>query len=179
MAERWMRVGVLEGAVGGDTGAVGVCLWTGRASGADIRSRGMSCKVDGRANGEAKAAEPGEPGDAVHDAAGGVRGCCYRGTAAGGYRSGLADRTRSAGSAVGGDDRVFREQASDADASEGGMSFRELLKQVRRTALEAYQHQDVPFERLVEELSPQRSLNTTPVFQVSFAVQNAPWEPSG
>jgi acyl carrier protein len=59
----------------------------------------------------------------------------------------------------------------------GEMSFGELLEQVRGTALDAYRYQDVPFERLVEELNPERSLNRTPVFQVSFAVQNAPWEP--
>jgi amino acid adenylation domain-containing protein len=50
-----------------------------------------------------------------------------------------------------------------------------LVAELRRVALEAYEHQDVPFERLVEELSPQRSLNTTPIFQVLFALQNAPW----
>jgi len=53
-------------------------------------------------------------------------------------------------------------------------SFKEFLAEVRQSALEAYLHQDVPFEKLVEELSPQRSLNVTPIFQVLFAMQNAP-----
>ena len=57
------------------------------------------------------------------------------------------------------------------------MSFLELLSQLRQTALEAYRYQDVPFEKVVEVLSPQRSLNTTPIYQVMFALQNAPWRP--
>ncbi|HEY2236961.1 MAG TPA: amino acid adenylation domain-containing protein [Candidatus Angelobacter sp.] len=58
----------------------------------------------------------------------------------------------------------------------GTMNFLELLRETRKTALEAYQHQDVPFERIVDEISPQRSLSRTPLFQVLFAMQNAPWE---
>ena len=56
-----------------------------------------------------------------------------------------------------------------------GMTIRELLEEVRRTSLEAQRHQEIPFEQVVERVAPRRSASVTPVFQVMFAYQNAPW----
>ncbi|MEO6195390.1 MAG: amino acid adenylation domain-containing protein, partial [Thermoanaerobaculia bacterium] len=60
----------------------------------------------------------------------------------------------------------------------GDPSFAKLLERVKETAVAAYTHGDLPFERLVEELAPERSLDHSPLFQVAFVLQTAQGKPA-
>ena len=57
----------------------------------------------------------------------------------------------------------------------GNPTVSRLLERVRCATLDALDHQDVPFQKLVQELQPERTTSHTPIFQVMFVLQNAPW----
>ncbi len=85
----------------------------------------------------------------------------------------IANRTRSELEGVIG--FFVNTQVLRSDLS-GHPTFRELLRQVKVTATEAYAHQDLPFEMLVEAIQPARDMSRSPLFQVMFVLQNAPGE---
>ncbi|RLT97979.1 non-ribosomal peptide synthetase [Ketobacter sp.] len=59
-------------------------------------------------------------------------------------------------------------------APESSQSFSQLLEQVKQTALSCFEHQDIPFEQIVEELNPVRDMSRSPIFQVMLAYQDIP-----
>ena len=61
----------------------------------------------------------------------------------------------------------------------GNPTFKEVLKRVRETALDAYANQDLPFEYLVEQLQPNRDLSHSPLAQVFFVLENTPEHKAG
>ncbi|MCP4927635.1 MAG: amino acid adenylation domain-containing protein [Gammaproteobacteria bacterium] len=60
----------------------------------------------------------------------------------------------------------------------GQPSFAEAIARIKQTALEAYAHQELPFEKLVDKLHPTRDMSHAPLFQVAFILQNTPWDQS-
>ena len=85
----------------------------------------------------------------------------------------VANRTRSETEGLIG---LFVNQLVLRNDLSGNPTFRELLERVRRGALEAYNHQDAPFDKLVEVLNPARDMSRTPLFQVKLVLQNTPAE---
>ncbi|MCP4686751.1 MAG: amino acid adenylation domain-containing protein [Desulfobacterales bacterium] len=61
----------------------------------------------------------------------------------------------------------------------GNPPFPELLERVRETTLDAFTHQEIPFEKLVEALAPERNMGATPLFQVAFTLENKTADPPG
>ncbi len=80
----------------------------------------------------------------------------------------IAHRTHETAALIG----LFVNQLALRIDLSGQPTFREVLKRVRDVVLDAYTHQDLPFEKVVEAVNPQRTLNQTPLFQVKLSFTN-------
>ena len=75
-------------------------------------------------------------------------------------------------------DRFLYQYAGAAEPGiSGDMSFSTLLEEVKETTLEAYSHQEVPFEKVVDAVVKERDMSRSPLFQVMFSLQNTPEVP--
>jgi non-ribosomal peptide synthetase component F len=73
---------------------------------------------------------------------------------------------------------IFCKHFALRDEVRGDSSFQDFLQQVKSTTLEAYEHQEIPFEKVVEAVMVQRDMSRSPLFQVMFTLQNAPDVPN-
>ncbi|BDI19846.1 hypothetical protein ANSO36C_56480 [Nostoc cf. commune SO-36] len=112
-------------------------------------------------------------GNFVHDAVGSLDTLLYRYTEQEDILVGTPIANRNRGEIEGLIGFFVNTLVLRTDLS-GNPSFNELLGRVRQMAMEAYSHQDLPFEMLVETLQPERDLSHAPLFQVDFLLQNDP-----
>ena len=126
-----------------------------------------------RAHGGAPGAVAAARGHALHDAAGRLGGRAGPALRAGDVVIGTPTANRGRGEIEGLIGFFVNTLPLRVDLS-GAPTAAELLGRVRTRALEAQQHQDIPFEQVVEQARPLRSLAYSPLFQVMFAWQNAP-----
>ena len=166
--------GVLEEAVGRSAAAVGVADGQAAASGAELqRSRTGICDIR-RSERRAEGAEQARGSDAVYDAAGGVPGAAVEIHGPG--------RIIVVGSPIAGRNRVetegligfFVNTVVMKGEVRGEESVQRDTEEVREATIGAYAHQEVPFEMLVEQMQPERSLSHSPLFQVAFALHQPP-----
>ena len=164
---------VLGEAAGGSAGAAGAAHGSSHVRRSRTTRARRRAGAGWGADAGAEAVEPAARDDAVHDPAGGMGGTAGRlsGQEEVVIGTPVANRGRAE---MEGADRVLRQHAGVAHGA-GRVAERgeQLLARVRELVSAAQDHQDLPFEQVVEIVQPPRRLNHTPLFQVVFDWQNA------